>query len=162
MPRLNQIAIVFMLAIASTSCNVKSASITPITATPTAPACEDFMGKWNKKPKELQFSSCNKRKNTQIESLEAAYTVTGKDAAKVETFLRQNFKMEPLKFLCCGWEPTTNTEKANLPRYGRYVDRDGYKYEISMHSEETLVNNRQHWDRIPKFSVRVTRYLQEP
>jgi hypothetical protein len=51
MQRLNQIAVAFMLAIASTSCNVKSATITPIAATPTAPACEDFMEKWNKKTK---------------------------------------------------------------------------------------------------------------
>jgi hypothetical protein len=162
MQRFNQIAVVLLLAIASTSCSVKSASVTPVTSTPTAPACEDFMEKWQKKPKELQFSSCKKMKNPQTESLVASYTVEGKNAAKVETFLRQNFKMEPLKFLCCGWEPTTNTDKYNLPRYGGYVDRDGYKYEIAMHSGETLVNNRQHWDRIPKFYVRVTRYLQEP
>ncbi|MBW4618512.1 MAG: DUF4952 domain-containing protein [Cyanosarcina radialis HA8281-LM2] len=162
MQRLSQNLIIFLLAIASTSCTARTAIVVSSAPSPATPVCEDFLGKWDKKPKELQFSSCKKMKNPQTESLVASYSVKGKDAAQVESFLRQNFKMEPLKFLCCGWEPTTAVDKPNLPRYGGYRDRDGYKYEISMYSEETLVNNRQHWNRIPKFNVRVTRYLQEP
>lgn len=145
---------------------------TAITLIFTAPACAaksvsqvqqtcgDFLQEWNLKPKAFGFSGCKKIKHSQVDRLEASYLVRGKDAASVERYLSQQFKMAPLRFICCGWE-TIKTSKngANQPGYGRYVDKNGHKFEIMMSSEETVLKD---WKQISKFNVRVTTYLGSP
>jgi Domian of unknown function (DUF4952) len=133
-------------------------------AQPVKPAsqiltCGDFLQDWNLKPETLKFSHCKKIKNPQVDRLEASYTVTGKDAALVERYLRKQFRMAPLRFLCCGWESVTNSKNGgNQPGYGRYIDQNDRKFEIIMASEETV---QKDWQQISRFNVRVTTYLGE-
>jgi hypothetical protein len=70
--------------------------------------------------------------------------------------------MSKLKFLCCGWEPVPVTENGvESSRTGSYKDQHGYYYDILMHSPETLINERQDWQKIPFFYVRVTAFLED-
>jgi Domian of unknown function (DUF4952) len=114
------------------------------------------------KPTQLTFLSCQAIQGAQIRSLEARYQVTGKDAALVEAFLQQKFQMSPLRFVCCGWEPGKREQDSRLPRLGQYRDQQGYNYQITMHSGETLVTQRQDWAKIPFFYVKVTKFLEDP
>ncbi|HBE58733.1 MAG TPA: DUF4952 domain-containing protein [Cyanobacteria bacterium UBA11149] len=126
------------------------------------PACEDFLAKLGNKPEELEFAGCKKYKKFSLEALEARYKVTGKDAPKVERFLQQKFQMSELRFLCCGWEPVRRIENTNSPGYGSFRDSRGYEYEVSMFSQETLIDERQDWQNIPFLYVDVTLYLEQP
>ncbi|MCP2726995.1 hypothetical protein [Limnofasciculus baicalensis] len=63
--------------------------------------------------------------------------------------------MSELRFLCCGWEAVRRIENANSPSYGSFKDSRGYKYKVSMFSQETLINARQDWHKIPFFYVDV-------
>jgi Domian of unknown function (DUF4952) len=118
--------------------------------------CENFLTQWGKKPKQLTFVGCNYEKNVQSDRSIAKYTVKGTEATIIESFLRQNFQMAPLKFRCCGWEPVT--VPGSDRRYGTYRDRSGYYYEISMGSEETVEKN---WDKISIFYVSVTKFMSD-
>lgn len=122
----------------------------------TPPLCEDFLANWQKKPKELQFSGCRYEYNPQSDRSIAQYTLSGTKARVVESFLGKNFKMAPLKFICCGWEPTSLP--GSYQRYGGYRDRSGYYYEIIMGSGETLEKD---WDKIPNFYVSVVKYMRD-
>ena len=46
----------------------------------------------------------------------------------------------------------------NFPGKGSYTDKDGWSFEVTMISEETILNDRQDWHKIPEFYVRVTKY----
>lgn len=126
------------------------------------PACEDFLAKLGDKPEELEFSGCKKYQKFSREALESRYTVTGKDAASVERFLQQKFQMPELRFLCCGWEQVRRIENTNSPGYGSFRDSRGYKYQVTMFSQETLITERSDWHNIPFFYVDVTLYLEQP
>lgn len=145
------------------ACEIEPKIATQATTTQTISeiACEDLLEKWQKKPNELKFSSCKYEKHAQLDRLVSTYVVRGTDAAIVERFLRKEFQMSPLRFVCCGWEPSVVSTKdtVNTPRYGIYKDRDSYDCEISMTSGETLEKN---WHLIPRFYVRVTKYLGTP
>jgi hypothetical protein len=119
-------------------------------------SCEDFLEKWGRNPKELKLLTCKYEKNSQSDRSISHYIVKGTDAAIVETFLHKNFKMAPLKHICCGWEPTS--VPGSDRRYGTYRDRNGYYYEIVMVSGETLERD---WNRIPNFHVYVTKFMQD-
>jgi Domian of unknown function (DUF4952) len=118
--------------------------------------CDNFLAKWGKHPPELKFVGCSYEKNIQSDRSIARFTVKGTDAKEIESFLRKNFQMAPLKFRCCGWEPVTVTGSDR--RYGTYRDRSGYDYQISMGSGETLEKN---WNRIPEFHVHVTKFMSD-
>ena len=91
-----------------------------------------------------------------LDALVADYRVEGRYAETIERYFVEAAKMPALGFYCCGWDSI------------RVVGRDGWlrdgvtSYEISMGSGETLLNRREDWPRIPWFSGRVTRYLEEP
>lgn len=124
--------------------------------------CKDFLLEFGDKPQELEFLECERTKYFQLDSLVARYRVSGKDAATVESFLQQKFKMSKLKFLCCGWEPVFVMENGDYSSGdGSYMDKYGYRYTIDMHSEETLVNERQDWGNIPVFHVKVVAILED-
>ncbi|HLP91081.1 MAG TPA: DUF4952 domain-containing protein [Nostocaceae cyanobacterium] len=124
--------------------------------------CKDFLLEFGDKPQELEFLECKNSKNVGLDALEARYRVSGKDAAKVESLLQQKFQMSKLKFLCCGWESIFVTKNgSNTPGKGYYTDNYGYRYTIDMHSEETLVNERENWQNIPYFYITVTAFLED-
>jgi Domian of unknown function (DUF4952) len=118
--------------------------------------CENFLAKWSKQPQQLKFASCRFEPNSQSDRVHAQYTLSGADAKIVEGFLGTTFQMAPLKFICCGWEPTS--VPGSDRRYGTYRDRSGYYYEIVMGSGETVERD---WQRIPTFYVRVTKFMRE-
>jgi Domian of unknown function (DUF4952) len=145
---LRQIPIVVFLALSWQIYTIKLAD--------TPPLCENFLEKWGKNPPKLKFVGCGYEQNIQSDRSIAHYTVQGSKATSIESFLRENFQMAPLKFVCCGWEP------APVPgsdrHYGTYRDRAGYYYEIVMGSGETLEHN---WDLIPEFHVHVTKFMSD-
>ncbi len=126
----------------------------------TNPVCEDFFAKLEDKLKELEFSGCKQYNQSYLEVLEARYKVTGKDAATVERFLQEKFQMSELQFLCCGWEPVIRIQNDNFPGYGNFRDSRGYNYRVTMFSQETLIDERQDWYKIPFFYVDITLYLE--
>jgi Domian of unknown function (DUF4952) len=105
---------------------------------------------WRQPPKELKLTSCQVESG-QLEILVVRYVVKGVDAAKVEKMLRQRFGMGKLRFVCCGW--------GSQNKKGSYRDQDGYNYDISMNSGETVEMN---WRKIPEFEVVVSKFLTEP
>ncbi len=129
--------------------------ISPAPAKPTSSNAKDcdFLQQWNKKPPKLTLAKCEANTGELVNSgqkadLRAVYTVKGSDAAKVEAFLRKQFGMNKLRFICCYW--------GSSPRSYRYK---GYRYTISMVSEETV---EQQWHRIPTFEVSILRYTTDP
>ncbi|BAZ31143.1 hypothetical protein NIES4074_36150 [Cylindrospermum sp. NIES-4074] len=124
--------------------------------------CKEMIVKLVEKSQKLQFLDCKETKSLQLNVLELRYKVAGKDAASVENFLHQKFKMSKLRFLCCGWEPVEVRENHNSSGHGSYRDQRGYYYEVSMFSGETLVNERRDWKNIPVFYVTVTKFLESP
>jgi hypothetical protein len=121
--------------------------------------CQDFLQAWGTKPQELSFTDCKKTKGiAQTDELVASYTVSGKNATKIERLLVEKYKMPPLLFQCCGWVSTTARGDKNPRNRGFYKDKKGNQYYISMSSEETVVKD---WSQIPRFHVRVSIYLGE-
>lgn len=116
----------------------------------TEAECAEYSKVWRQPPKELTLTSC-KLESDQLEILIVRYAVKGVDAANVEKILRQKFRMGKVRFVCCGW--------GSQNKSGSYQDQDGYRYDISMSSGETLEMN---WRKIPKFEVVVNKYLTEP
>jgi Domian of unknown function (DUF4952) len=160
---MKRISLLLLSILSIQACSIDSKTSVQSNISPTAPAiaCEDLLGKWKKKPNELKFSNCKYKKHAQVDRLVSTYVVKGTDAAIIERFLRKEFRMSPLRFVCCGWEPVVvgNGQTINNPRYGIYQDRDGYDCEISMTSGETL---EQNWHLIPEFYIYVTKYLGDP
>lgn len=94
--------------------------------------CGDFAAAWAEKPPEMRFLGCEKISAAPGEGLRATYLVNGFDAAGVEEFLRQEFGLPSLVFICCGW--TTSG-----PQQAQYYIRETETYvSISMHSEEAV------------------------
>jgi Domian of unknown function (DUF4952) len=147
-PWLRQLLIILLLTLSWQFSTIKLAN--------TPPLCENFLAKWGKQTEQLKFVSCRFEPNIQSDRVSAQYTVKGTDAKVVEGFLQTTFQMAPLKFICCGWEPTS--VPGSDRRYGTYRDRSGYYYEIVMGSGETLERD---WQRIPTFYVRVTKFMRE-
>lgn len=122
--------------------------------------CGDFLARWNKKPAALKFIQCETWERAQVSTLTSSYTVQGADAIEIEKFLQRQFGMTPLRFLCCGWE-VSPAKGGVSPHYGRYIDPEGAKFEVSMSSGETLLNSRRAWHKIPEFHIQITTYLGE-
>ena len=121
-----------------------------------AAACGDLLLGLKHKPPRLDFLGCRVDNVYGLDALVADYRVEGRYAGTIERYFSKAANMPALGFYCCGWDSIGA------------VGRDGWlrdgvtSYEISMGSGETLLNRREDWPRIPWFSVRVTRYLEEP
>jgi hypothetical protein len=126
----------------------------------TEQSCGDFLNELGKSPERLIFLDCQKTTEAQLDVLKATYKVSGEDAADIESYLQQSFQMPHLKFVCCGWEPG--------PGRGSYKpgaatnNSSGFEYQITMWSEETLIDDRSDWNKIPFFYVAVILPLEQP
>lgn len=110
----------------------------------TGENCGDVLSEFGAKPTQLEFLDCKTVDAPQV-ALEARYRVPGPQAEVVEKFLRENYGMNDLQFVCCGWEPKEG-HRGNLQVSGRY-------FSIGMHSDETLIGDRAKWGEIPFFYV---------
>lgn len=124
------------------------------------PQCGDFLSRIGKKPQDLQFISCKKTKEQQLNALQAIYRVPGSKAVEVEKGLVKNFQMPKLRFVCCGWESSSNSPHPS--REGSFRDSERNPYWVRMHSEETIAHKRANWSKISYFIVTVTLPLEEP
>ena len=104
-------------------------------------------------PNQLEFVTCKPGSGQTI--LKAKYRVSGTNAYLIENLLNKKYGMSKLKFTCCSWESHPDgklkiTDKFNN-KYKKLYD---YNYiSISMHSEETLIQDRNKWSEIPYFYV---------
>ena len=110
----------------------------------------------------IEFLECKVTLQSHVKVLKAKYRVKGTEADLAERFLQQKFKMTELKFVCCGWSPVIVSQTGNRPGNGQIRDSKGYSYEITMYSEETVLNQRQDWVKIPLFYIKVTKFLESP
>ena len=106
-----------------------------------------------KKPEQLKF--VNSKIGSRQVVLEANYRVSGADAHLIEDILRKEYGMSELKFVCCGWESYPGgkqeiTDKFN-DKYGKQYDYNHIP--VSMYSQETLIQDRKEWHKIPYFYV---------
>jgi Domian of unknown function (DUF4952) len=114
------------------------------------PACSDVLSTWKTKPANLTFVGCADSRSAQVRTLEYRYSVVGSKAKPVEKFLASTFGMAPLAFACCGWEPRPIEPSGQ--RLGVYRNAEGFQYQISMGSGETLEKD---WSKIPTFLVTI-------
>lgn len=126
------------------------------------PTCGDFLESWDKKPAELQFVSCEYIEHSQVDRLETSYVVEGAQAATVEALLKKEFGLSSLRFLCCYWDAVVHSDDGNRLGNGTFIDTSGHRFQVMMHSGETLVTERAQWEQIPEFHVRVRTYLGTP
>ncbi|MES2819615.1 MAG: DUF4952 domain-containing protein [Pseudomonadota bacterium] len=122
------------------------------------PSCGDFLEAAGRKPPALEFVGCQPGHDAQVRALIATYRVRGALAAGVEDALVRDTQMARLRFACCGWEP----DMADRSRLGSLPGPDQLPYQVTMASEETLVNQRSAWYAIPWFHVTLTLPLEEP
>ena len=114
-------------------------------------ACGDFLDKRGDKPAYIEYQGCHAEYEGQGKPLVARYRLDGTHAAEAEDFLRRRYGIQPLRFVCCGWESTPHS----------WVD-DGHAWNLVFASEETLLSARAQWSRIPTFHIRVEQYTEEP
>lgn len=122
------------------------------------PSCGDFLAMAGRKPPALEFIECRASQDAQVRSLFARYRVRGALAAGVEQALVRDTNMAGLRFACCGWD----LDMATHARRGTLPGPEGFDYEVSMASEETLVSTRYNWYEIPWFHVTLILPLEEP
>lgn len=130
-------------------CLILSACVTAKAT--SAPACGDFLDKQGDKPAYIEYQGCHAEYEGQGKPLVARYRLDGTHAAEAEDFLRRRYGIQPLRFVCCGWESTPHS----------WVD-DGHAWNLVFASEETLLSARAQWSRIPTFHIRVEQYTEEP
>jgi hypothetical protein len=118
------------------------------------PKCTDILKKWKTKPDDLVLKGCSDSGAGGIAKLDYNYEVAGTKATLTEAVLMKQYGMQPLKFVCCGWEPAMSPSGARL---GFTIDGNGYHYEISMGSGETIERD---WNKIDRFYVTVSLYLE--
>ena len=122
-----------------------------VTAKATSAPCGDFLDKQGDKPAYIEYQGCHAEYEGQGKPLVARYRLDGTHAAEAEDFLRRRYGIQPLRFVCCGWESTPHS----------WVD-DGHAWNLVFASEETLLSARAQWSRIPTFHIRVEQYTEEP
>ena len=145
---LKHIAIVFFPLLIGTlvACtNTGSVSQGNVTAQ-SEKECGDLLKQFGTTPDQLEFVECSPAHAPQVASI-ARYRVPGAQAGIVEDFLNKEYGMNSLQFVCCGWEP-----KEGVPGS---LTVPGHYFSISMHSEETLMNDRTKWSELPFFYVDV-------
>jgi hypothetical protein len=114
--------------------------------------CGDLLAAIQKKPTSLEFQSCRQRADLQGKPDEADYRVPGSHAAEVENFLAKEAGLKRLQRTCCIWESVKNP----------FEDRSGQRLEITMATEETTIDKKKQWAKIPYFYVKVYRYRELP
>ncbi len=125
----------------------KSKPETDIKDLRTVKECGDLLSQWAEKPNELEFLDCEPGEGQLI--FKANYRVSGKQAHLVETFLRKKYGIGKLVFLCCGWD----SKNGKIGIFKKPDLTNGIHYDISMYSEETLIKDRNQWNKIPYFYV---------
>ncbi|WP_061249862.1 DUF4952 domain-containing protein [Leptospira alstonii] len=124
------------------------------------PSCGDFLERLHKKPKHLEFIKCEKEKDAQIPVLLASYRVKGEFAFSVEKYLIHTFGMQPLRHICCIWEPTPNKEGS---RYGSFKSGGEFDFKIGMGADsDGRASERKEWSKIDWFIVTVELPLESP
>jgi hypothetical protein len=118
----------------------------------TGSSCGDFLASMQKKPSGLEFQSCRQRTDLQGHPDRADYRVAGSHAAAVETFLSKELGVKKLQRTCCVWESVRNP----------YRDKRGRRFEITMATEETTIDKKNQWAKIPYFYVTVSLYKELP
>ncbi len=111
--------------------------------------CKDFLQEMGKKPAGLVFEGCAPGNKHQLKALVATYSVEGSKAKDVEQSFIAHFKLDPLKFACCGWDGRPTSFKGP----------NGDEYDLQMHSGETLEKD---WKKIKTFQVVVYKLLELP
>jgi len=114
--------------------------------------CGDFLAALHQKQKDLVFQGCKQRTDLQGGPWEASYRVAGSRAAEVESHLAREFNIKRLQRTCCLWESAQNS----------YRDKQGRLFVISMSTEETTIDSRNQWAKIPYFYVKMDRYREDP
>ncbi|MES0491443.1 MAG: DUF4952 domain-containing protein [Leptospirales bacterium] len=112
--------------------------------------CGDVLEKLAQKPGHLEFLDCTSKNGQTI--YEATYKVQGKYALEVEKFLVNNYHMEALIYLCCGWE-VKNGKKGLFADSQFFKDGSSLVFQVSMFSEDTELKKREEWPQIPYFYV---------
>jgi hypothetical protein len=115
-----------------------------------APKCGDILDQLAEKPDHLEFVDCNPDNHTQI-IFEARYRVSGKYAAQTEDFFNKKYGMNKLSYICCGWEPKDG--KLGDFKKPETVSLHTIYFNISMYSDETDIQERTEWHKIPYFNV---------
>jgi hypothetical protein len=115
-------------------------------------SCGDVLAELEKKPDTLEFVSCKERSDLQGAPQQASYRVAGVKAADVEGFLTKELALKALQRTCCLWESTENA----------FRDKAGRPLVITMATEETTIDKREDWGKIPYFYVTVSRYREDP
>jgi hypothetical protein len=119
--------------------------------------CGDLLTTIVAKPKSIEFVKCEVIST--VDELRASYRVPGKDAVSVEKFLQHQFGMAQLQPICCGWTPVIPQQiGSSQPAPGRYIDRHGSHYEITLYSGEWDIDGpstRPHWRKKPFFHLEV-------
>lgn len=136
-----------------TSCSL-SQNENKLSDKPLTTVCQDFLRKLSTPPETIEFISCEQDVSSYLRPFVAKYRVSGKDAKEVEYFLISSFKMAPLTYTCCGWEPATGSVD--------YIDnKTNIHYLIGM-GVETLYSNQADWHKIPYFTLTISSESLEP
>jgi hypothetical protein len=114
--------------------------------------CDDLLAALKKKPDTLEYRGCKERSDLQGKPWQASYRVPGARAADVERYLAKELTLKTLRRTCCLWESVENS----------FRDTAGRLFLITMSSEETAIDTREDWGKIPYFYVTVNRYREDP
>lgn len=114
--------------------------------------CDDLLATLGKKPKNLEFLDCKQKTELQGEPWEATYRVPGSHAAQVENYLIKELHIKKLQRTCCSWESSENS----------YRDNNNRLFVISIAAEETTVDKKEQWDKVPYFYIKATLYREDP
>lgn len=115
-------------------------ALLPLLAWGEEPGCGDYLAALGVSAPGLQFDGCRLEEGGQLRQRVAEYSIPGRDARALEARLEQRFGLQPLRFVCCGWEAPSV--------YAPHPAGRPYGYED--------------WTRIDRFHVRVTLFLEEP
>jgi hypothetical protein len=109
----------------------------------TATACADFLAQMHKKPAHVQFIRCIYEPERQGKPLRAIYSVSGTYAARTEAWLIKTVGLNRLKRSCCQWDSAA----------AQFKSAQGRDFAIAMVSDETGVDKRTQWHKIPRFEI---------
>lgn len=126
----------------------------------SAPQCSDFLQKLGRKPAALIFLGCKPTMDAQIHTLLASYKTKGSEAARIELYLIQHTRMQPLHRFCCIWENRNSPEHGSGS--GQLGSHTEFNYRISMGTNENLISQRKDSAKIDWFYVRVELALESP
>jgi uncharacterized protein DUF4952 len=115
-------------------------------------SCSDLLAAIDKKPAALEFVECKERPDLQGAPQQASYRVSGAHAADVERDLAKDLAVKTLHRTCCVWESVENS----------FRDKNGRLFVIAMATEDTKIDQREEWGKIPYFFVTVNLYRDDP